>query len=299
MYANEPTLLRLSRAAASLLPKGRSTLVRQVARFTGSQKPFLAQVGSRRFLIDLNERVSRTLYLYGSFEPAITSLLAALIPPGGTVLDVGANFGYYTLLASSTVGPAGKVYAFEPDPRNIERLTTVLNANNATNVQHVAEGVFDSVGTVSFHLAADAEDNLGSSSILAGGQGRSTIEITTTTLDIFMTSRGLQSADLMKMDIEGAELQALKGAREVLAAKRIRQILLELHVGVLGRENAQSVVDGLLAAGYHCAYVREDSAVPPSATPAQLLKPLASTNWLEQTNPHLLFTAEPVPGVSP
>src|ERR1019366_6193498 len=112
-----------------------------------------------RFLIDLNERVSRSLYLYGTFEPTISALLPKLVTTGNVVVDAGANFGYFTLLASAAVGPTGKVFAFEPDPRNIDRLRAVMGANDARNVEHVADGLFDRYGTVSFHLASHMDDN--------------------------------------------------------------------------------------------------------------------------------------------
>ncbi|HVS71490.1 MAG TPA: FkbM family methyltransferase [Phycisphaerae bacterium] len=295
-YPSEPAMLRLSRKAAAILPKGRSMFVRNIARFTGHRKPFLAPVGSHQFLIDLDERVSRTLYLYGTFEETITDLLPKLIEPGDLVVDAGANFGYFTILAAAATGPTGKVFAVEPDPRNIERLLTVLRANHAMNVTHVREGFFDRAGTVTFHLSTNAEDNLGSSSIIQHGEGRATMEIPVTTLDQFAAEQGIEKIDLLKMDIEGAEPEALAGARDLIAGRRIRKLLLEMHLLVLGPEKAKALADRFLDAGYHCYFIREN--LPAHSRPAhEYLAPLASIPWLQDSNPHCLFTAEPIPGV--
>ena len=294
-YPSEPAVLRAARVTATVLPKGRGAFVRKLARMTGNTAPFFAQVGENQFLIDLNERVSRTLYLYRTFEPAISALLPKLIKPGDVVADAGANFGYFTVLAARAAGPGGKIFAFEPDPRNIERLQAVIDANGAKQVELVKVGLFDRVGPVTFNLGNEAEDNLGSSSIIEKGNGRAQIEIQVTTLDEFARERGVDRIDLMKMDIEGAEVEALAGASKFLGEHRIRQILVEMHVFVVGRQKALDLAGRILSHGYHGYYIHEEGAN--SGQAGSFLRPLAGSGWEDRPNPHCLFTVEPVEGV--
>jgi FkbM family methyltransferase len=294
-FPREPIILRTARAAAQLLPKGRSVFVRVIARVTGNEAPFFAAVGADCFLIDLCERVSRTLYLYGVFEPTIAALLPRLIAPGCTVIDAGANFGYYTILGARAVSPAGHVLAFEPDPRNIPRLLANISANQLQNIEHVPLGLFDRSGSVTFNLASEGEDNLGSSSIIDARSGRRQIQIPIITLDEFAADRGIPNIELMKMDIEGAEYEALAGARSLLTSHRIRKVLVEIHNFMIGCDKARGIADQLAAVGYHAYFIREDTRVP--KTLPEFLQPLASASWLDLPNPHCLFTVDPIPGV--
>lgn len=292
---SEPTLLRFSRAASRLLPKGRSVIVQSVARIAGYGGPFFANVGRDRFLIDLQERVSRTLYLYGAFEPTIAALVPRLVSAGETVIDAGANFGYFSILCARAVTRTGRVFAFDPDPRNIVRLLANIRANEVPNVEHVACGLFDRCGQIAFNLASDIEDNLGSSSIIKGGAGRRQIEVPITTLDEFATVRKIERFHFVKMDIEGAEVEAVAGAEMLLSKRRIGRVLVEMHNRIIGRARAALVAQRFVDAGYRGYHIREERRVP--HTLGAFLQPLTGSSWLDMANPHCLFTVEPVPEV--
>jgi FkbM family methyltransferase len=282
--ARETFPLRCARALAQGLPKGRSAFVKSIARLTGAPCPFVGEVDQCRWLIDLNERVSRTLYLYGDFEPVLTKLLGSLLPPGGTFFDVGANFGYFSLFAARRIGPQGRVVAFEPDPRNIQRLQTNIALNGFSQIRVVPAAVCDKAGTASLHLASDAEDNLGTSSIVHDGPGRKTVNVPAIALDDFMTEFS-GNIDVLKMDIEGAELSALRGAIKTLAARRIRHILLELHRFALTENEVATVHELLTSAGYRGFAV--DAGLLPGASSAT---PLTALHHLKDPNPHLRYS---------
>jgi FkbM family methyltransferase len=281
---NETPSLRLARHLAYLLPRGRATLVRRLARLTGAPSQFNARIQNLTFGIDLHERVSRTLYLFRDFEADVTALLLSLLKPGDTMLDVGANFGYFSLLAAQRLGPSGRVLAFEPDPRNIARLRANLQVNGITNVTVIPKAVYDQAGTLTLNLATDDEDNLGSSSLIAAGHGRQPLEVPVVRLDDLLPAEGIEHVELVKMDIEGAEIGALEGARESLRAGRIDRILLEFHQSILGPEKLRQTLDSMHKQGFDAQILHEGKSNVPGRT-----IPAYPTWTSSQDNPHLLF----------
>jgi FkbM family methyltransferase len=171
-------------------------------------------------------------YLTGDAEPEVQAALAELIEPGQTVYDVGANIGFFTILCSRLVGPQGKVYAFEPIPDNVATLRRNIALNDLTNVVVVEQALSASTGTAemfvslwsAFHSlnldGASKRDNHGPD----GGE----ITVETVTLDEFVQGEGISAPDLIKLDVEGAELLVVEGMRETLRA--VQPLLLcEIH----------------------------------------------------------------------
>jgi FkbM family methyltransferase len=171
-------------------------------------------------------------YLTGDAEPEVQEALAELIEPGQTVYDVGANIGFFTILCSRLVGPTGKVYAFEPIPENLVTLRHNIALNNLTNVIVVEQALSASTGTAemfvspwsAFHSlnvdGASKRENHGPD----GGQ----ITVETVTLDEFVQGEGVSAPDLIKLDVEGAELLVVAGMRETL--RTVQPLLLvEIH----------------------------------------------------------------------
>jgi FkbM family methyltransferase len=154
----------------------------------------------------------------GSYERAKMNLAAQLTRGGDVVFDVGANVGIYTLLFSDRVGPAGQVIAFEPSPGNVVYLEKHLDLNRASNVRVVGEAVSSSVGQARFNTTSSCAGRIES-----GGD----LQVTTTTIDSFVEATGLVPS-LMKIDVEGAEADVLKGANKTLRDIG-PQILLATH----------------------------------------------------------------------
>lgn len=143
-----------------------------------------------------------------------------------TVLDVGANVGAYTLLFATWAGPRGRVIAFEPASASRAGLLRHLALNGlADRVVVRPEAISDTTGTAPFVDEGTHGDN---HLVAGGGTGRSTL-VPSTTIDDFCASANV-TPDLIKIDIEGAELAALRGARRTIAARRDRLALfVELH----------------------------------------------------------------------
>jgi FkbM family methyltransferase len=171
-------------------------------------------------------------YLTGDAEPEVQEALAQLVKPGQTVYDVGANIGFFTILCSRLVGPQGRVYAFEPIPQNLVTLRRNIALNGLTNVVVVEKALSASTGTAemfvspwsAFHSlnveGASKQDN--------HGPQEGEIVVETVTLDEFVAQAGVSAPDLIKIDVEGAELIVVEGMRETL--RLIQPLLLcELH----------------------------------------------------------------------
>lgn len=149
--------------------------------------------------------------LNGTYEREQTALFEQLLRPGATVLDVGANVGYYTLLASVLVGDAGRVHAFEPEPRNAGFLRDHVRINRRGNVTVQQAAVSDRAGTARFDFGSGS----GTGHLADAGA----IEVRTLRLDDHCAEHGL-APSAIKIDVEGAEMSVLQGARETLARHR-------------------------------------------------------------------------------
>jgi len=127
---------------------------------------------------------------------------------GKIVFDLGGHVGFYTLLSSVLVGPSGKVFVFEPVPRNLFYLKEHLRLNHVNNVTVIEAAVLDKNGVASFN------EGPGSSMGYLSHNGR--LQVKTLVLDDLISSREIPAPDYMKIDIEGAEFLALSGAKSTL-----------------------------------------------------------------------------------
>ena len=143
---------------------------------------------------------------------------------GCVVFDIGAHVGFYTLLASVLVGPQGKVYAFEPYPRNVAFLKQHLALNSVANVELIEAAVSDHTGKALFVEGSDSGWGR------VGESGK--LDIDTVRLDDLLDHGRIAAPDVIKMDIEGGEFAALSGARRAVSQKH-PVIFLSTHGNVL------------------------------------------------------------------
>ena len=143
------------------------------------------------------------------YEEGTTRLFQSLVKPGMVVIDVGAHVGYYSLLAAKHVGPTGKVYAFEPEPRNHKLLLSNIERNGYTNIVPINKGVSNRVGSTTLFLTA--LDNGRHSAYRHRSPERGSVSVEATTIDDFLDAQGWPKVDLVKVDVEGAEMDVLQG----------------------------------------------------------------------------------------
>lgn len=194
--------------------------------------------------IDLSYRedLGTLVLFHGGYEDREIAELCKYIPQGGTVLDVGANIGLSALEFSRNAGPAGRVLAFEPHPDTAARLRINLERNGAANVEIVQSAVGATPGTITFNESADATQS--SASVIPRKLVRS-FDVPLTTVDLAWAKAGKPAVSVLKIDVEGGELQVLQGAGELLARDH-PAILLEAW----GAEQLDPIHALLIAAGY-------------------------------------------------
>ena len=193
-------------------------------------------------------------YALGTTEPDVQDLLAAHVRSGSVVWDVGANIGFYTVIASRLVGP-GRVVAFEPLPASFAALEENLRLNGMTNVDVARIALSDAVGTATLNVFA----GLTESRLEAHESSKSTkplvdqIDVQVSTLDDQLEV--FPAPSLLKIDIEGAEPAALRGASVMLGEVR-PTVICELH-----GTNA-AVMDVLESSGYRVTTVERPEIAP-------------------------------------
>jgi len=165
-------------------------------------------------------------YALGTSELEIQQAFARLLAEGQVVYDVGAASGFYTVIAARAVGERGRVIAFEPRPDNVERVRHNVALNGFRHVEILELALADSTGSASFSLGAEVTRG-GLSQHHAEPDQHGTIAVKTSTIDR-LVSEGLPPPDVIKMDIEGAEVEALEGAASTLATSA-PNLLIEVH----------------------------------------------------------------------
>jgi FkbM family methyltransferase len=189
---------------------------------------------------------------FGLYEKEKQNAFCSLIRSGDVVYDLGANVGFYSLLGSVLVGSSGHVFSFEPLPRNLELLRAHVLNNGITNCTVVAAAVGNRVGTAQFEAQCDPH-----MSKLSGTGG---LNVELTSLDDLLASHKVLPPDVIKCDIEGAEFDALNGARTILNTYHPK-ILLATH----GRIINQLCFDLLIDHGYSVRSLEESVPVDESS----------------------------------
>ncbi|RDV37394.1 FkbM family methyltransferase [Bradymonadaceae bacterium TMQ3] len=190
--------------------------------------------GDLHFRLDLNEHMGSQIFWRGFHSGPQLQLLSHLLKPDHVFIDIGANHGEFTVVAARHL-PQGRVISFEPNESVHRRLRFNVEANHFENVTLSTSGLSDAPGVATIYASAnldhDGTTNQGLATLYpTESRGQVVHEIELTTLDTFVKDAALERVDLIKIDIEGAELSALKGADEVLTGFR-PNIILELNEG--------------------------------------------------------------------
>jgi FkbM family methyltransferase len=177
-----------------------------------------------RFQMYLNPRdtgLSRELIAGEAYESFEADLFLGLLTPGMVIIDVGANVGYYGMLAASCTGDGVTVYAFEPEQATYAYLAANVELNQLTGVIPINSALSNVEGPLTFYSNAS---NLGKHSILPEAADESiAVEVPCTTLDTFVRSNHVDRLDVLKLDVEGAEGLVIDGGWS--AIERFRPIV--------------------------------------------------------------------------
>jgi FkbM family methyltransferase len=164
------------------------------------------------------EHIQQQLLWYGHYEQKELALAGKLIPLNGVVIDAGANFGYHSLWFSRFC-PKGCVYAFEPSPPMWQQLLAQLHLNPGATIQPQHLALDSTNGEQDFFIAN--QDNTGMGGFVdTGNASGKVVRVPCIRLDDFISRNGIHSIDLVKIDVEGAELRVLKGMTYILQVIR-------------------------------------------------------------------------------
>lgn len=199
----------------------------EVYRRLNPNQLILAEIQGSRMYVDSRDTViAHALLTVGFMELSETEFLKKNLKPGMVFVDVGANIGYFTLLAARLVGERGKVYAFEPAPDTFALLVKSIELNHYQNIVPIQKAVSNQAGQTLVYQeqATSGGTSLASNNLqeLAGS-----VPVETITLNQFFTNGASGTrVDILKMDIQGAEALAMEGATDLLAQDHL-QILIE------------------------------------------------------------------------
>ena len=217
-----PFAVRLAGRAQTRVPALRPLFERVAGRVAAGEGVILrGPAAGLRFRADVNIAG----YRLGTTEPAFQAAFAARVPRGGVVYDLGANVGFYTVLAARLVGPEGRVVAVEPFPASAETVRHNARANGFEHVEVVEAAVGGAAGRAWLETDRDPV------TYRLGPEGeRPGIEVPVTTVDALVAA-GHPPPDLVKVDVEGVEVAALEGMTRTLADHR-PALLVEVHHAV-------------------------------------------------------------------
>jgi FkbM family methyltransferase len=167
-------------------------------------------------------------YLLGTWQPSIQAALGILIREGATFYDVGANVGFFSVIGARLAGPAGKVVCFEPVPDNFRQIRHNAMLNGFSNIEVVETALGSVNGERPFWTSAEPTWGKLASTAKVPDKLTGEIKVAVKRLDGILASTDLRSPQVIKIDVEGAEVDVLSGALETLRACRPR-LLIELH----------------------------------------------------------------------
>ena len=217
----------------------------------------VVEVQGSKMLLNPNDAiVSRVIRRDGIWEPLETKVFTRELRKGDIVVDVGANIGYYTLLAARLVGSTGHVYAFEPEPEAFALLERNVALNGYDNVTLVPKALGRESGTLQLFVA---KRNRGDHRVYDPSGKRGAIDVPVVTLDEALAQWAPAHVDFLKVDTQGAECMILDGARQTIAEHPELQIVMELtpHFLAAVGDDPRVCLERLATAGYSFVDIRE------------------------------------------
>ncbi|WP_078961859.1 FkbM family methyltransferase [Streptomyces hygroscopicus] len=274
MTWRSPVIRRLDQAALDLgreyvrhapWSAGKRVLVERHLNAALRDRPLHRMARTRfgaTFAVDTQDLIQRYLYLFGVWEPHMTRWLQRRLQPGDVFVDVGANIGYYSVLASRLVGRNGKVVSVEASPAFHRILLRHAQRNGCANIRAINAAVSDRDELLTFILASSR--NMGANSIVPyDGPAESTFQIAARPLPALLTEEEITRARVIKIDVEGAEGGVVRGLLPLLG--RVRpdaELTVEVtpqRMAELG-ESVDDLLEAVRAHGFHVYHLANDYA---------------------------------------
>jgi len=172
------------------------------------------KIATHSFFIKLDKQngyIDKRVYLDKIWESHIGAVINDELCTGDVFIDIGANIGYFSLLASKIVGDSGRVIAFEPLPDLNQQFAESVQRNKMENIKIIEKGCGDKVENLFIGINPE---NIGTSSVIRGKKDLEQVQIPISTLDLELGQ--IAKVDFVKIDVEGFEYEVLKGAKNIL-----------------------------------------------------------------------------------
>lgn len=195
---------------------------------SGYDIKYTTQYGIKLWL-DLKKDVDLFLFL-GDFESSNIQIFSTLINEKDTVIDVGANIGIYSILASKKVGELGRIYSFEPSTWARERLEKNIKLNNSKNINISSKGVSNKSGKIDFYICEDDAYNSIGEVPMRPVIKKEVIDVIS--LDDFCKEYKIEKVDILKVDTEGADYLVMQGAMTILNSVNSPVIFCEVNKNI-------------------------------------------------------------------
>jgi FkbM family methyltransferase len=207
------------------------------------------------FAVNLDTRFEMN-YATGDYEPLIERALSTYLQHGSIFYDVGAHIGVISMVAARIVGPAGAVFAFEPDPGNVERIQVHASRNMLSNIRTISLAAWSSGGRLRFERGStESSRNRGTVSTEPRSSSGDFIEVDAISLDEF--ARNHPPPALLKLDVEGAEASVLRGSEEIFRSAK-PALICEVH----SEQAARDVMRWLEGREYAFEWLQYESSFP-------------------------------------
>lgn len=230
-------------------------------------------------LCHLPDAIQTCIFLYGVWEPDISAFILSALQQGDTFIDVGAHVGYHAILASHSVGGAGQVVALEASPGTFRLLEANLLLNpDCQNVRALNVAAAEQTGTIPFYLGPEGVEGW-STTVMRKASWKQTT-IAAAPLSSLLAEQELQSVRLIKIDVEGAEAEVIRGLLPVLSLLRSDvELIVELtpHLWpAVERERYpifEQVLTPLFDAGFHPYHIQNTYAPWRFLYPERITRP--------------------------
>ncbi len=214
--------------------------------------------GSKMYLAIDDPGVSRDLIIRGMREREETRMIQKTLQPGMTVIDIGANIGYYAMMEARAVTETGHVYAIEPEPRNVDLLHRNIKVNGYHHIDVFQAGVSDHTGMAPLYVSEHSNLH----NLLRPMRTKnedSVINIKVYRVDDFVDEHNVDPADInfIRMDIEGYEVKALAGMQKILRMAKPLKLFIEFHpryIEDIADHSLASTMDYLASIGFEIRY---------------------------------------------
>lgn len=213
----------------------------------------VADLDGYRLMVNVAEPLGISPYFFGS--SGVAWFTEALVDRGDMCVDAGANMGHYTFMLGSRIGPTGRIFAFEANPEFVKVLGQSVRLNEFVDrISIEPKAMWRTSGERKTFFLSVNPSNSGTSSLVAHGVSQSpdsTIEVETISLDDFVNERGIRRLKLLKIDVERAEAEVIAGSRNLLEARRIDYLIVEMLSG----SEAHRLLTELGYVGFHADQV--------------------------------------------